>query len=80
VAERYKIELQSQIDIDWSSWLGNMELTHTPTGHTILIGDVTDQPALHGLLARIRDLGVPILLVARIRQEKKSPGTMVLET
>jgi hypothetical protein len=80
VAERYKIELQSQIDIDWSSWLGNMELTHTPTGHTILIGDVTDQPALHGLLARIRDLGVPILLVARIRQEKKSPDTMVLET
>lgn len=68
MAERYKIELQSQIDLDWSSWLGNMELTHTPTGHTILIGDVTDQPALHGLLARIRDLGVPILLVARINQ------------
>lgn len=69
VAERYKIELQSTIDHDWSSWLGNMELAHTPTGHTTLIGDVADQPALHGLLARIRDLGIPILLVARICQE-----------
>ena len=77
MAERYKIELQSTIDHDWSSWLGNMELTHTPAGHTILIGDVTDQPALHGLLIRIRDLGIPILLVARICQETKPPGTVV---
>lgn len=75
MAERYKIELQSTINRDWSSWLGNMELTHTPAGHTILIGEVPDQAALHGLLARIRDLGIPILLVARICQESKSPGT-----
>lgn len=68
MAERYKIELQSTIDHDWSSWLGNMELIHTPTGHTILIGDVADQPALHGLLARIRDLGIPILPVACVSQ------------
>jgi hypothetical protein len=74
VAERYIIELQSTLNHDWSSWLGNMELTHTPTGHTILIGDVTDQPTLHGLLARIRDLGIPILLVVRVCQaETESP-------
>jgi hypothetical protein len=66
VAERYKIELQSIIDYDWSDWLGNLELTHTPAGHTILIGEVPDQAALHGLLARIRDLGIPIRLVARL--------------
>ena len=70
MAERYKIELQSEINEDWSSWLGNLELTHTPTGHTILQGDVPDQAALHGLLARLRDLGIPILLVARICHEK----------
>ncbi len=59
MAERYRIELQSNIDSDWSAWLGNFELTHTPAGHTILNGDVADQAALHGLLARIRDLGIP---------------------
>jgi hypothetical protein len=74
VAERYKIELQGTIDHDWSSWLGSMELTHAPTGNTILIGNVADQPALHGLLTRIRDLGIPILLVARIGQKTQSHG------
>ena len=66
MAERYRIELQSTLADDWSSWLGNLELSHSPTGQTILIGNVADQAALHGLLARIRDLGIPILLVARL--------------
>jgi hypothetical protein len=66
VVERYRIELQGEIDDDWSAWLGSFELTHTGTGKTILIGEVADQAALHGLLARIRDLGIPILLVARV--------------
>lgn len=65
MTERYRIELLSNIDSDWSEWLGNFELTHTEAGHTILTGDVADQAALHGLLAKIRDLGIPILLVAR---------------
>lgn len=66
MAERYRIELLSELDGDWSAWLGNLELTHTGAGHTILNGEVADQAALHGLLARIRDLGIPILLVARL--------------
>lgn len=66
MAERYRIELQSNIDTNWSAWLGDFELSHSGAGHTILIGDVADQAALHGLLAKIRDLGIPILLVTRL--------------
>lgn len=77
MAERYRIELQSKINEDWSSWLGDLELTYTPAGHTMLIGEVPDQAALHGLLARIRDLGIPILLVARIcHVETEISGTV----
>jgi hypothetical protein len=62
--------VQSTLADDWSSWLGNLELSHSSNGQTILIGNVTDQAALHGLLARIRDLGIPILLVARLSPAK----------
>ena len=66
MTERYRVELQSTIDSDWSAWLGDFEITHTEAGRTILSGEVADQAGLHGLLARIRDLGIPILLVARL--------------
>ena len=71
VTEQYRVELRGHIDGDWSAWLSNLELTHIEAGNTILIGDVVDQAALHGLLARIRDLGIPILLVAR---QNHAPG------
>lgn len=64
--ERYRIELQSVLNGNWAEWLGNLELTHTLSGHTVLIGNVADQSALHGLLARIRDLGVPIISIDRL--------------
>ncbi len=68
MAEHYRIALQTELDGDWSPWLGNFELACTAAGHTILSGEVADQAALHGLLARIRDLGIPILLIARLNQ------------
>lgn len=67
MAERYRIELESTLDTEWSEWLGGLTLEHTPDGRTILTGELADQCALHGLLARIRDLGIPILLVARLQ-------------
>ncbi|WP_420630351.1 hypothetical protein [Candidatus Leptofilum sp.] len=64
--ERYRIELQSVLNGNWADWLGNLELTNTAQGNTVLIGEVVDQSALHGLLARIRDLGVPIVSIERL--------------
>ena len=67
MAEWYRIELESTLDTDWSEWLSGLTLEHGPDGRTILTGELADQCALHGLLARIRDLGIPILLVARLQ-------------
>lgn len=62
------------LDTDWSEWLGGLTLEHTADGRTILTGELADQSALHGLLARIRDLGLPILLVARLQPSPDTQG------
>ena len=72
MAEKYQIELESTLEVAWSEWLGNLHLTHTPDGRTILTGELADQCALHGLLGRIRDLGLPIVLVARLPTSERT--------
>lgn len=63
----YQIELQGRLEESWSHWFNDMDITvkHEPGGPTITIlsGVVADQAALHGLLNRIRDLGIPLLSV-----------------
>jgi hypothetical protein len=70
---RYRIAVQGRLDESWSSSFDDMaievENDGTSVAVTILSGTVTDQVALHGLLARIRDLGLPLLSVQRIEQE-----------
>ena len=63
----YCIRVQGRLDENWSDWLGGMAVAITCDGDgpptTILTGAVADQAALHGLLNRIRDLGLPLLKV-----------------
>lgn len=66
----YQIEVQGRLGERWSHWFGDMDITVKsdaggPTV-TIFTGEVADQAALHGLLNRIRDLGLPLLLVQLI--------------
>jgi hypothetical protein len=49
--------------IRWSEWLEGLRITHEEDGSTVLTGQVADQPALHGLLIKIRDLGAPLVSV-----------------
>lgn len=61
----YEIRIEEYIDPSWSEWLEGMTITPLENGETLLSGPVTDQAALHGLLNRIRDLNLKLLLVEK---------------
>ncbi|MHB0878733.1 MAG: hypothetical protein ACYC5O_22060 [Anaerolineae bacterium] len=64
-AERYEITVEGHLDRRWSSWFSPLAVTVAADGRTILAGPVMDQAALHGLLARIRDLNLTLVSVRR---------------
>ncbi|MCP4167918.1 MAG: hypothetical protein GY759_18775 [Chloroflexi bacterium] len=59
----YRIRIKGHLDSSWVDWFDGFNIVHQPDGTTLLIGAVVDQPALHGLLARIHSLGLHLLLV-----------------
>lgn len=61
----YRIRVGGHIDDSWSDWLGGLSIQHEDDGTTLLTGYLTDQAALHGVIARIRDLTLPLLSVNR---------------
>ena len=62
----YRIEVKGHLDSSWSEWFDGLTIANEANGTTALIGVVVDQAALHGLIARVRDLGLPLLLVERV--------------
>ncbi len=71
-AGRYEIRLKGHLDARWAAWFDGLSLTHTSDGTTVIHGPVADQAALHGLLLKVRDIGLP--LVSVIRVEPDQPG------
>jgi hypothetical protein len=65
----YEIRLRGVLDSRWSDWFDGLEIRSDAPGQTLIAGPVADQAALHGLLAKVRDLGLPLLSVQRV-----SPG------
>jgi hypothetical protein len=61
----YEITVEGILDPRWSAWFDGLQLTSDTTGRTTIAGPVADQAALHGMLARIRDLGLTLLAVRR---------------
>jgi hypothetical protein len=59
----YEIRIQGHLDERWASWFDGMDVEPQPGGITTLRGAVVDQTALHGLLARLRDLGLPLVSI-----------------
>lgn len=66
----YQIRVQGELDEGWVDWFDNMTIT-TEGGVTTLAGTIADQPALHGLLVRIRDLGLLLLSVHCIESDRE---------
>ncbi len=64
--QRYELRVQGHLDARWADWVDGLAFTHEVDGTTTLSGPLVDQAALHGLLARIRDLGLPIVSLRRV--------------
>jgi len=62
----YEIRLRGRLDPRWASWFDGMVVSADDDGCTLIRGPVADQAALHGLLARLRDLGLPLLSVSQL--------------
>jgi len=58
---RSELRIEGRLDERWSSWFDGLQLTSEPGDVTVIAGPVADQAALHGLLAKIRDLGLPLI-------------------
>jgi hypothetical protein len=62
---RYEIRVKGHLAARWAAWFDGMTLTTEGDGTTVLDGPVVDQAALHGLLQKVRDLGLPLLSVTQ---------------
>lgn len=62
----YEIRVTEYLDGRWSEWFGGLQVDHSEAGETILSGEMADQPALFGVLGRIRDLGLTLISVQRL--------------
>jgi hypothetical protein len=65
-AGRYELRLQGHLDARWAAWFDGLSLTQEPDGTTVIYGPVADQAALHGLLQKVRDTGLPLVSVGRV--------------
>jgi hypothetical protein len=66
----YKIRIQGELPLSWAESFEGMQLTHTSRGETLIAGILADQAALHGLLARIRDLNLTLISVSQVKPER----------
>ena len=71
---KVEIRITGQIDRNWADWFGGLTITHTENGETVLTGPVRDQAALHGLLSRLADLGLPLVSVTSTVMSVEKPA------
>ena len=68
--EFYQITVKGHLDNRWADWFDGLTITLEDNGETVLTGPVVDQAALHALLRTVRDLGMPLLSVTRVKPDQ----------
>ena len=66
-AQHYEIRLKGHLEDRWVKWFDGLAITLDENGNTLLSGPVADQAALHGLLKKVRDLGMPLVSVIQVQ-------------
>ncbi len=67
-----EITVKGRIAESWSEWFCDLRIVHNEQGETVLVGEVLDQAALYGVLARLRDLGLPLVSVRHLGNGKRA--------
>ena len=70
-----EIRVRGQLDGTWSAWFAGLAVTNTEDGEAVLAGELADQAALHGVLIKVRDLGLPLLGVD-CREAERDDGRL----
>ena len=73
--EHYEIRLKGHLDGRWAAWFDGLSLTHEGDGITVIHGPVVDQAALHGLLRKVRDVGLPLVSVTHVEPDHPDAPT-----
>ena len=68
-AGQYEIRIKGHLDDKWADWFEGLTITRADNGETLLRGSVVDQAALHGVLRKVRDLGLPLLSVVQVERK-----------
>lgn len=63
----YEIRVKGHLDGRWSEWFDGLTIANVENGDALLSGEIVDQSALHGVLNKVRDLGLPLMAVSRIK-------------
>jgi hypothetical protein len=69
----YEIRVKGHLDAHWTAWFAGLEITNLQNGEAVLSGEIADQAALHGVLAKVRDLGLPLIAVACVGPGQQEP-------
>ncbi len=69
--ERYEIRIKGHLDARWATWFDGLSLTSEADGTTSIQGTVIDQAALHGLLQKVRDLGLTLVSVMHVEADER---------
>lgn len=70
----YEIRVAGRLGTHWSAWFEGLSVAPGPDGTTVLSGPVADQASLHGLLQKLRDLGIPLVALTAFPSDDEPPG------